>query len=148
VLPAGQAVFDPSSLLQSTAFSQVLTELRSNEDFIVIEAPPVLAGADTAAIAELSGMILLVADARTSTRAEVRAAAHELAHVREDLIGCALTNVSRATVLYRPSIPVAINDKRAASNGHFQAMPARNGQGEPEREQATLDPRGGGKDDR
>lgn len=142
VLPAGQA-FDPSSLLQSPAFSQLIGELRDQADFIVIEAPPVLAGADTAAIAELGGMILLTADARISTRAQVRAAAQELGHLRDDLIGYALTNVRRPTALYRPATSVAINDKSAASNGHF-LVSARNGHGEPEQEHVTLDPRGGG----
>jgi tyrosine-protein kinase len=96
VLPGGQASFDPSSVLQSTAFRNVLDELRSEADFVVIDAPPVLAGADTAALAELGAMILLVTDARASTRAEVRTATRELAQVHDDVIGCVLDNVGRA----------------------------------------------------
>ena len=80
VVPGGQAYFDPSSVLQSTAFRNLLAELRSEADFVVIDAPPVLSSADTAALAELGAMILLVADARASTRTEVRSAMRELGH--------------------------------------------------------------------
>ena len=107
MLPGGQAYFDPSSVLQSTAFRKVLGELRSEADFVVIDAPPVLAGADTSALAELGAMILLVADARTSTRAEVRAATHELGQVSDELIGCVLDNAGRARRLRQPSKPAA-----------------------------------------
>ena len=96
VLPSGQAYFDPSGVLQSTAFRNLLGQLRSEADFLVIDAPPVLASADTSALAELGAMILLVADARASTRAEVRAATQELGHVGDRLIGSVLDNVGRA----------------------------------------------------
>jgi capsular exopolysaccharide synthesis family protein len=107
VLPGGQDYFDPSNVLESTAFRNLLDELRSEADFVVIDAPPVLAGADTAALAELGAMILLVTDARASTRAEVRTATRELAHVHDDMIGCVLDNVGRARRLPQASIVTA-----------------------------------------
>jgi polysaccharide biosynthesis transport protein len=112
VLPGGQADFDPSSVLQS--FRNLLRQLRSEADFLVIDAPPVLASADTAAVAELGVLILLVADARASTRAEVRTATHELGHVRDDLIGSVLVNVGRARRLGPPSNPAAMTDADGA----------------------------------
>ena len=57
MLPGGPAPPDPSSVLQSTAFATLLGQLRSEADFVVIDAPPVLASADTAALAELGAMI-------------------------------------------------------------------------------------------
>ncbi len=114
VLPGGPAPADPSSALQSPAFRTLLMELRSEADFVVIEAPPVLASADTPALAELGGMIVLVADARTSTRAEVQAASHELGHVRDGLIGCVLDNVGRPLRMLQPFKPSAMTDVDAA----------------------------------
>ena len=114
VLPGGPPSDDPSSLLQSTAFRKLLAQLRSEADFVVIDAPPVLASADTAALAELGAMVLLVADARASTRAEVREATHELAHVRDQLIGCVLDNVGRAHQLRQPTTRPALSDVEAA----------------------------------
>ena len=90
VLPSGPEYPDPSSVSQSTAFLGLLTKLRNKVDFVVIDAPPVLASADTGALAELGAMVLLVADARATDRARVRAAANELSHVRDDVIGWVL----------------------------------------------------------
>ena len=114
VLPGGQAYFDPSSVLQSTAFGDLLAQLRSEADFLVIEAPPVLASAETAALADHGALILLVADARVSTRAAVRAATHELRHVSDNLIGSVLDNVGRARRLGPPSTPAALIDADGA----------------------------------
>ena len=110
VLPGGQADFDPSSVLQSIAFRNLLDELRGKADFVVIDAPPVLAGADTAALAELGTMIVLVTDARASTRADVRTATHELAHVHDDVIGCVLDNVGRARHLSQGFIAAGVGN--------------------------------------
>lgn len=120
VLASGPPAHDPSGVLQSHAFQVVLTMLRTGADFVIIDAPPVLAGADAAALAESADMVLLVADARTSTRAEVRDATHELVHVRDRLIGCVLDRAGRAPRLGTPvqhmqQPYVAINGN---GNGH------------------------------
>ncbi len=99
---------------QWIAFRRLLAQLRSEADFVVIDAPPVLASADTAALAELGAMILLVADARASTRAEVRDATRQLGHVRDQVIGCVLDNVGRAHRLRQPSNPPLHTDIEAA----------------------------------
>jgi succinoglycan biosynthesis transport protein ExoP len=96
VLPGGPVVPGASTATQLVAFRQLLAQLRSRADFVVIDAPPVLASADTGALAELGAMILLVGDARRSTRAEVRAATQELRRVGDDLAGCVLDNIGRA----------------------------------------------------
>jgi capsular exopolysaccharide synthesis family protein len=121
VLPSGQAYFDPASVLQSTAFRNLLDELRSEADFVVIDAPPVLASADTAALAELGAMILLVADLRASTRAEVRTAMRELAHVHDDVIGCVLDNVGRARRLPQASM-AAVSPSPLAGQGDSEPV--------------------------
>jgi capsular exopolysaccharide synthesis family protein len=116
VLPGGQAYFDPSSVLQSSAFRNLVDELRGEAEFVVIDAPPVLASADTAALAELGAMILLVADARASTRAEVRNAMRELGHVHDEVIGCVLDNVGRARRLPQASIAAAMRRINVRAN--------------------------------
>jgi tyrosine-protein kinase len=158
VLPGGPPSDDPSSVLQSASFRKLLTKLRSEADIVLIDAPPVLAGADTPALAELGGMILLVADARTSTRAEVRAATHDLGQARNTLIGCVLENVGRPIRLPKAFKPAVLTDLEAArswsrqpsvwketiinehavSNRGVTAAAAGNGHGEPEREQEAT----------
>jgi len=103
LLSAGPAIPDPAAMLQSPALHRLLGKLRGRADFVVIDAPPMLASADTAALADLSDMILLVADARLSRRAQVRAATHQLGRAREDLIFCVFDNVGQGRPLPRPS---------------------------------------------
>jgi polysaccharide biosynthesis transport protein len=120
LLPSGPASVDTASVSQSTAFQKLLRELQSEADFVVIDAPPVLASADTAALAELGAMILLVADARASTRAGVRAASNELGHVRDCLIGCVLDRAGQAWRLHEPSKPAGMPHKEAAGTSSRQ----------------------------
>jgi succinoglycan biosynthesis transport protein ExoP len=126
VLPGGQADFDPSSVLQS--FRNLLHQLQSEADFVVIDAPPVLASADTAVIAELGALILLVADARASSRAEVRTATHELGHVHDCLIGCVLDNVGRARRFGDAPRPAVMTGKQGAGISSGLASPGGWGQ--------------------
>lgn len=102
LISAGRSVPDPGAMMVSPALPQLLGQLRDRADFIVVEAPPVLASADTEVLAQLSHMILFVADARLSTRAQVRAAMSQLGRSPDDLVACALVNVGRARRLPRP----------------------------------------------
>ncbi len=95
LLPAGPSIPDPAAMLQSPVLLRVLGQLRRRANFLVIDAPPVLASADTEALAELCGMIMLVADARLSRRAQVRAATHRLGRASADRTYCIFDNVGR-----------------------------------------------------
>jgi len=107
VLPAGPLPGDPAELIQRPALRTVIEDLRSNNDFVVIEAPPVLATPDTAPLTRLAEMILLVCNARKSTRTELRAALRELEEAAGKLIGCVLYNVGRRRWLGRAQVPEA-----------------------------------------
>jgi polysaccharide biosynthesis transport protein len=102
LLPPGVIPADPAALLERPAWRAVLSDIRADADAVVIEAPPVLASADTGPLADLADVILIVADAKRSTRAQVRATRAQLLiamrdphHVRGKLAGCVLDNVGR-----------------------------------------------------
>jgi tyrosine-protein kinase len=108
VLPAGRATDDPGAVLQSPGLVSVLHELRRHADLVIIEAPPVLAGADTVTLTEVADLVVLVGDARRTTRTEVRGANIQLEPVRDKVIGCVLDNVGRTRRLRRlgpPTLP-------------------------------------------
>ena len=73
----------------------MLSGLSNDADFVIINAPPVLAGADILVVAELADVLLLVVDRKRSGRLTVRAARRELGHVHEKVIGCVLDGVGR-----------------------------------------------------
>jgi capsular exopolysaccharide synthesis family protein len=110
VLPPGPLPRDPAELLQRPALRTVLDQLRSHVDFVVIDAPPVLATPDTGPPARLAEMILLVGDGRKSTRAHLQAAVHELGDAADKLIGCVLYNVGyRRWLRKRPTPPITVD---------------------------------------
>jgi len=74
-----------------------MRRLSAAADFVVIDAPPALAGADTGALAELVEMILLVGDARRTTRRQVNATVDQLRHVNAQIIGSVVDNFGRRT---------------------------------------------------
>jgi polysaccharide biosynthesis transport protein len=95
LLPPGAIPADPAALLQSPAWHTALSDIRMQADVVVVEAPPVLASPDARPLADTAEMILFVADARRSTRAQVRVALREVDYVRDKLVGCVLDNVGR-----------------------------------------------------
>ena len=95
VVPPGPLPRDPAEVLQRPALRTVLGELRGHTDFVVIDAPPVLATSDTGPLARLAEMILLVGDARKSTRAHLQAVMREMPEVADRLVGHVLYNVGR-----------------------------------------------------
>jgi capsular exopolysaccharide synthesis family protein len=95
LLPPGAVPPDPAALLQQPALRAVLNKIRDQADVTVIEAPPLLASPDARSLADTADMTLLVADARASTRAQVRAAARDLQQDRIRLAGCVLVNAGR-----------------------------------------------------
>ena len=97
ILPAG-AVNPESRTLHAPELRQTLRRLTVNADLVVIDGPPVLAGADISTLAELAGVLLLVADASRTTRAQSRAAADQLRYLRGKLLGCVLEH-------YHGSVP-------------------------------------------
>jgi succinoglycan biosynthesis transport protein ExoP len=105
VIPPGPLPRDPAEVLQRPALRGVLGQLRSHADFVIIDAPPVLATPDTEALANLADMILLVGDARKSTRAHLQATMRELDEAADRLIGYALYNVGRRRWLRRRPAP-------------------------------------------
>jgi polysaccharide biosynthesis transport protein len=94
LLPPG-AVLPDSGALQWHAWLTMLNEISSQADVLVIEAPPLLSSSDALPLADGAEAILLIADARASTRAQVRAAARELKQERVRLAGCVLVSVGR-----------------------------------------------------
>jgi hypothetical protein len=86
-------------------------------------------------------MILLVADARTTTRSDVRGVRHELEHAADHLVGCVLDNVGRPRRLPAPSIATtmrSLNERATISNREFEAAAAAKTGDEPEEDLAPI----------
>jgi len=89
----------------------VIGEIRAHADYVINDAPSLLAGAETGPLSDLAEMILLVGDARRSKRAQVKAA---VGHMQAEgkVVGWVLDNVGRRRNLPKPHGPVEAIDER------------------------------------
>jgi succinoglycan biosynthesis transport protein ExoP len=108
VVPAGQLNGDVRTALHMSAWREVIRTLTSSADLVVIDGPAALAGADIATMLEVADMVLMVADARRTTRGQVRAAGAQLGHVSEKLIGGVLVNFGRRHRLVTPPLSLVV----------------------------------------
>jgi len=122
VLPAGRLPADPSAVLQRPALRTVVGELRAQADFVIIDAPPLLATPDVGPLGELTEMILLVGDAHRSTRAQVRAAVGEMRRAEGKVAGWVLDNVGRRRRLPRPRRAIEAIDESAGTWSPVDAL--------------------------
>ncbi len=78
---------NPSDLLQSDAMADVLRQLRKRFDLVLLDAPPVLAVADTHGLATVAEAMVLVVSIAHTTEAEVVETQQQLARVGSRLLG-------------------------------------------------------------
>lgn len=135
VLPRGKTPLDPAALLQQPGCRDVFSDLSRQADVVVVEAPPLLAAADATLLADLADRILLVADARRSTRSQVRTGMRDIADVRNKVAGWALCDFGRVyrlrAMVPRPADPgrTDLGDRtldggQAATDTVVEAWPA------------------------
>lgn len=105
VLPAGSNRSDHGFLLVENAVPTVLGALALEADFVIVVAPPVLSAPDSGVLAEFVDLVLLVADAKCTTRRDVVEARRQLTMVESKVIGWVLQNVGRPQPARVPKAP-------------------------------------------
>lgn len=93
VMPVGTPPENPTELLGSLNMAVFLKELRDQADFVLIDAAPMLTVADAATVAPACDAVMMVADADSSTRAQMMEAREQLARMQAPLLGAVLVNV-------------------------------------------------------
>lgn len=90
IVPTGPIPGNPAELLGSDAMGGILDQLKESADLVLIDAPPLLAVADSLTLASMVDGVLLVVDAEETTRAAVMHARRELEQVDAPVIGAIL----------------------------------------------------------
>lgn len=88
VITTGVLPPNPAELLMSDSFKAILEQASAQYDLVVVDTAPVLVAADTAAVAPLAGVLLLVARAGKTHLGELNESIRRLAHA-----GCAANGV-------------------------------------------------------
>jgi len=90
VLPSGPIPPHPAELLNSPRLGEIIRELESKFEVVVVDSAPVLAVADTATLAPHVGGVVLVIDAASTTKSVVAHARQELEMVGAQIVGAVL----------------------------------------------------------
>jgi tyrosine-protein kinase Etk/Wzc len=86
-LPTGQLPPNPAELMQSSAMAQILKATAPHYDLVIIDTPPVLVAADTAAVAPHVGTLLMVARAEITHLGELHESAKRLGQAGKTVNG-------------------------------------------------------------
>jgi len=98
VLPSGPLPPNPADILSSQRMSALIGVLKARANYVLFDAPPVLAATDAALLgAKLDGILLVIKAGRTRRDHTVRAReALERVHVR--ILGAVLSNAPKESV--------------------------------------------------
>ena len=91
LLAAGSGIL--SDLLSSEQFPQLLDELKGLYDYILLDAPAVLAGADATALAACADEVVLVVESGKEEPKSVQLAKKRLEQAKAHILGCVLNQV-------------------------------------------------------
>lgn len=101
VLAAGPLLPDPSEALGSEAMRLLLKSVRDDNDYVIVDAPPLLPVIDAAVLAALADGCLVVARFARTTRDQLADATSAVTRVHSDVLGLVLNRVPRAATATR-----------------------------------------------
>jgi tyrosine-protein kinase len=93
VITSGPVPAYPAELLESAAMDELIRWLRGKADFVLLDTAPALIVADAVALAPRCDGVVIVADARNTTRAALARVRHELSSVGVPIVGAILNRL-------------------------------------------------------
>jgi len=93
VLMSGPRPPNPAELVSSQTMKELLSILRGDFDYVLVDAPPVLAVSDAIAMAPMMDGVLVVASHNIATRAGARYTMEMLGRVETRVLGVVINNV-------------------------------------------------------
>ena len=100
VIPVGHIPPNPTELLSTQRFKQLLTSVREDFDYVLIDAPPVAVVSDPVILATQGDGVLLVLDAQNTRKSTLRQALRSLGTVGANVLGTVMNNVEASNETY------------------------------------------------
>ena len=94
-IPRGRHPHNPASLLMSERFTQLMTVLKTQYDYIVIDSPPVLAASDSLILAQNADKVLMVTRYDKSIEGQVTYAVKQMHKANIQVDGIILNDVQQ-----------------------------------------------------
>ncbi len=96
ILPAGPIPSNPSEILNSQSFNEVLEELSVRYEHVVVDSPAVMAVADARILAAMCSVTILVLRAQSTTRKSAMHARRALQSVGAAILGVVVNDTPRS----------------------------------------------------
>jgi polysaccharide biosynthesis transport protein len=93
VMPGGHCPPNPSELLGSRRFGDLLAALERHFEWIIVDTPPVMAVTDACVVAHLAEGVLFVVGAEMVSRQAIKAAVEQLERIEARFVGVVLNRV-------------------------------------------------------
>ena len=132
ILTSGMPLLDPSERLGSERMKEILDELKSVAEVIIVDSPPVLVYADAIVLSGRLDGVIMVIQAGKSTRAAITQTLFDLQNANANLLGSIFNqspksdtfSVNKAYMQERPQLPspVAVVKKTKADMSPFQDL--------------------------
>lgn len=101
LLTSGSLPPNSAEVLGSVRMGELIARLKDEADYVLFDAPPVLALSDAAVLAtKVDGTVLVLKAGKTS-RDDAREAREQLEKVRANLLGVVLTDAKQGSARYR-----------------------------------------------
>lgn len=97
VLPSGVKPPNPAELVASEAMKEVISRLRHQADYVLVDSPPVLVASESIALSAVCDGVIMVARYGKPNRNNARHAAELLRKVGARLLGLVVTGIAPAT---------------------------------------------------
>jgi len=120
VLAAGRVPPNPSELLSSSRMVELVRELESRYEYVIVDAPPMLPVTDPAVLGAIcSGVLLVVSVDGRTRRADFTAAERTVTQVGARLLGLVVNRLpvqrrAKTYYNYEPSAPVSESPRRSS----------------------------------
>lgn len=101
ILTSGSVKENPSELFSSAAFDRLLSELREQYDYIIIDTPPINLVSDSLAIAQKSDGLVLIARASVTTYAAFKSAVATASQLNIKILGTVINGSGATRKKYR-----------------------------------------------
>ena len=92
ILPAGAPAPNPLELLSSDRVDRFISNWRSDQEFVIIDTPPVGQYADGLAIAMMAGQVLVVSRAKATRHADMKDMLRRLATTQSQILGAVINH--------------------------------------------------------
>ena len=102
IVVSGPVPANPAELLTSPKMAELIEGLRFHADFVLLDAPPVLAVSDALILGRLADGVVVLADAQTTSRSAAGHVREQLEQVGATIIGCVLNNFDPSQIRYYP----------------------------------------------